>query len=441
MTMFLTKKHLSRRTVLKGGSAAVALPLLDAMVPAGVALARTAAAPKPRMAFVYFPHGAVMDQWTPKGEGPDFDLPPIIAPLKPFQDQLTIISGLENKSAIAAPVHAVTPGTWLSCVPPRISHDPYGGITADQIAAKYISQDTPLPSLEVGTEERGGEGSCDRNYGCSYGKTISFRDPSTPLPMEHNPRKLFQQLFGQGDTNEERAALAKENQSLLDLVSRDAGDLKRSLGARDRAMLDDYLTTVREIERRVEQLSARDLSKVNLPDAPSGIPSRFDEHIRLMYDMIALSFQASLTRVASFMMAAEVSNQPYNFIGISDAFHPLSHHANNPQKMQRLAQLQAWNTGEFAKFVKKLKDMPDGDGSMLDHSILLFGSNMSDSNLHNHFPLPTAIVGGGCGKLKGNRHLRYPDRTPISNVHLTLLDHVGVPIETLGDSTGKFAEV
>jgi hypothetical protein len=440
-TMFITKKHISRRTVLRGAGAAVALPLLDAMVPAGVALAKTAAAPRPHMAFVYFPHGAVMDQWTPKGEGADFDLPPIIAPLKPFQDQLTIISGLENKSAIAAPVHAITPGTWLSCVPPRISHDPYGGITADQIAAKHISQDTPMPSLEVGTEERGGEGSCDRNYGCSYGKTIAFRDPSTPLPMEHNPRKLFQQLFGQGDTNEERAALAKENQSLLDLVSRDAGDLKRSLGARDRAMLEDYLTTVREIERRVEQLSLRDMSKVNLPDAPAGIPSRFDEHIALMFDMIALAFQVNLTRVASFMMAAEVSNQPYNFIGISDAFHPLSHHANNPQKLQRLAQLQAWNTGEFAKFVKKLKEMPDGDGSMLDHSIVLFGSNMSDSNLHNHFPLPTAIVGGGCGKLKGNRHLRYPDRTPISNMHLTLLDHVGVPIETLGDSTGRFAEV
>jgi hypothetical protein len=440
-TMFLTKKFLSRRTLLKGSGYAVGLPLLDAMVPAGVALAKTAAAAKPRMAFVYFPHGAVMDQWTPKAEGANFDLPQIIAPLKPFQDQLTIISGLENKSAIAAPVHAITPGTWLSCVPPRISHDPYGGITADQIAAKHIGQDTPLPSLEIGTEERGGEGSCDRNYGCSYGKTIAFRDPSTPLPMEHNPRKLFQQLFGAGDTADERVALLKENRSLLDLVSSDANDLKRSLGARDRSMLEDYLTTVREIERRVEQLSSRDLSDVTLPDAPSGIPSRFDEHIRLMFDMMTLAFQANLTRVASFMMAAEVSNQPYSFIGISDAFHPLSHHANNPQKLQRLAQLQAWNTGEFAKFVKKMKEMPDGEGSMLDNSIILFGSNMSDSNLHNHFPLPTAIVGGGCGKLKGNRHLRYPDRTPLSNVHLTLLDHVGVSIESLGDSTGRFAEV
>jgi Protein of unknown function (DUF1552) len=439
--MFITRKHLSRRTVLKGTGAAVALPLLDAMIPAATALAATAAAPKPRMAFVYFPHGAVMDQWTPKKEGADFDLPQILAPLKPFQKQLTVISGLENRSAIAAPVHAITPGTWLSCVPPRISHDPYGGTTIDQIAAKHIGQTTPLPSIEVGTEERGGEGSCDRNYGCSYGKTISFRDPATPLPMEHNPRKLFQQLFGAGDTAQERELLAREDRSLLDLVSRDAATLKRQLGARDRAAVDDYLTTVREIERRAQQLSGRDLSAVNLPDAPSGIPSRFDEQMRLMFDMIALAFQANLTRVATFMMAAEVSNQPYNFIGISDAFHPLSHHANNAQKMERLARVQAWNTGEFARFVKKLQSLPDGDGNMLDNSFILFGSNMSDSNLHNHYPLPTAVVGGGMGKLKGNQHLRYAEKTPIANLHLTLLDRIGVPMEKLGDGSMKFAEV
>jgi hypothetical protein len=439
--MYITRKHLSRRTVLKGTGAAVALPLLDAMIPAATALAATAAAPKPRMAFVYFPHGAVMDQWTPKKEGADFDLPPIIASLKPFQKQLTVISGLENKSAIAAPVHAITPGTWLSCVPPRISHDPYGGTTIDQLAAKHIGQNTPLPSLEVGTEERGGEGSCDRNYGCSYGKTISFRDPATPLPMEHNPRKLFQQLFGAGDTAEERDLLAREDRSLLDLVTRDAADLKRQLGARDRAMVDDYLATVREIERRVQQLSSRDLSSVSLPDAPSGIPSRFDEQVRLMFDMIALAFQANLTRVATFMMAAEVSNQPYNFIGISDAFHPLSHHANNAQKMERLARVQTWNTTEFARFLQKLQGLPDGDGNMLDNSFVLFGSNMSDSNLHNHYPLPTAVVGGGMGKLKGNQHLRYAEKTPIANLHLTLLDRIGVPMEKLGDSSMKFAEV
>jgi hypothetical protein len=438
--MYITRKHLSRRTLLKGGGVAVALPLLDAMIPAATALAATAAAPKPRMAFVYFPHGAVMDKWTPTKEGADFELPPIISSLKPFQKQLTVISGLENKSAIAAPVHAITPGTWLSCIPPRISHDPYGGITIDQIAARHIGQDTPLPSLEVGTEERGGEGSCDRNYGCSYGKTISFRDPATPLPMEHNPRKLFQQLFGAGDTAQERELLSREDRSLLDLVSRDAADLKRQLGTRDRAMVDDYLTTVREIERRVQQLSSRDLSSVELPDAPSGIPSRFDEQMRLMFDMIALAFQANLTRVASFMMAAEVSNQPYNFIGISDAFHPLSHHANNAQKIERLARVQAWNTSEFARFIKKLQGLPDGEGSMLDNSLILFGSNMSDSNLHNHY-LPTALVGGGMGKLKGNQHLRFADKTPIANLHLTLLDRIGVPMEKLGDSTMKFVEI
>jgi hypothetical protein len=439
--MFITKKHLSRRAVLKGAGYAVSLPLLDAMIPAATALADTVAAPKVRMAFVYFPHGAVMNQWTPQKEGPDFDLPPIIAPLKPFQKQLTIISGMENKSAIAAPVHAITPGTWLSCVPPRISHDPYGGVTIDQIVAKQLGQDTPLPSLEVGTEERGGEGSCDRNYGCSYGKTISFRDPTTPLPMEHNPRKLFQQLFGAGDTADERVQLARESRSILDLVSREAGDLRRSLGVRDQAALDDYLATVREIERRVQQLEGRDLSKVQLPDAPAGIPSRFDEHVHLMFDLVALAWQANLTRVVSFMMAAEVSNQPYNFINIPDAFHPLSHHANNPAKLNNLAKVQAWNTGAFAKFVGKLQSLPDGEGNMLDNSILVFGSNMSDSNAHNHFPLPMAIVGGGAGKLKGNRHLRYPDKTPIANMHLTLLDRLGVPMESFGDSTLKFTEI
>jgi len=439
--MYITRKHISRRTVLKAAGYSVALPLLDAMIPAATALANTAAAPKLRMAFVYFPHGAVMGQWTPQKEGPDFDFPQIIAPLKPFQKQLTIISGMENKSAIAAPVHAITPGTWLSCVPPRISHDPYGGITIDQIAAKHIGQDTPLPTLEVATEERGGEGSCDRNYGCSYGKTIAFRDPATPLPMEHNPRKLFQQLFGAGDTADERVQLARENRSILDLVSSEANDLRRTLGVRDQAAMDDYLSTVREIERRVQQLSNRDLSDMKLPDAPAGIPSRFDEHIALMFDLIALAYQANLTRVVTFMMAAEVSNQPYNFIGIADAFHPLSHHANNPAKMANLAKVQAYNTGAFAKFVAKLQSLPDGENNMLDNSILLFGSNMSDSNLHNHFPLPTAIVGGGAGRLKGNRHLRYPDKTPIADMHLTILDRIGVPMESFGDSTMKFTEV
>jgi Protein of unknown function (DUF1552) len=439
--MFITKVHLKRRTVLKGLGACVGLPLLDAMIPAATALAQTAAAAQPRAIFVYFPHGAVMDKWTPGKEGADFDLPPIIASLAPFQKRLTIISGLENKSAIAAPVHAITPGTWLSCVPPRISHDPLGGVTIDQMAAQAIGQDTPIPSLEVATEEQGGEGSCDRNYGCSYGKTISFRTPSTPLPMEHNPRKLFQQLFGQGDNAEERAALGRENQSVLDLVRHDAADLSKTLGPRDQALLDDYLSTVREIERRVQKVAHRDLKGMQLPDAPAGIPTQFDEHMKLMFDMMALALQANLTRVMTFMMAAEVSNQPYTFIGVSDAFHPLSHHSNNAQKLDRLAKVQAFNTRMFAGFVKKLAEMPNGEGTMLDQSVILFGSNMSNSNLHDHFPLPTALLGGGCGKLKGNQHLRYPDHTPIANLHVALLNRMGIPTKSLGDSTGEFTEI
>jgi len=439
--MFITKKHLNRRTVLRGLGASVGLPLLDAMIPAATALAATAAAAKPRVGFIYFPHGAVMDKWTPKADGANFDCPDIIASLKPYQKHLTVITGLENKSAIAAPVHAITPGTWLSCVPPRISHDPYGGVTLDQIAAQKIGQDTTMPSLEVATEERGGEGSCDRNYGCSYGKTIAFSTPSTPLPMEHNPRKVFQQMFGQGDTAQERSALLRENASIIDLVRTDASDLSRTLGARDKALLSDYLDQVQEIQRRLEKMEHRDLSQMQLPDAPAGIPAAFDEHMHIMFELMALGFQANLTRVASMMMAAEVSNQPYTFIGINDAFHPLSHHANDPAKLVRLAKVQAFNTSVFARFIKRLAELPDGEGTMLDNSIILFGSNMSNSNLHDHYPLPTALLGLGGGRLKGNQHLRYPDRTPIANLHVALLNKIGIPTEKFGDSTGQLTEI
>lgn len=439
--MFITKKHLSRRTLLRGLGTSVALPLLDAMIPASTALAQTAANPVPHMGFIYFPHGAVMNKWMPEKVGSDFDLPQIIAPLEPFKDQLTIISGLENKPAIATPVHAITPGTWLSCVPPRVSHDPLGGITVDQLAAQYIGQDTALPTMEVATEEQGGEGSCDRSYGCSYGKTISFSTPSTPLPMEHNPRKLFQQLFGQGNTPEERRLLARENASLLDMVRGEAADLGKTLGARDNALLSDYLDTVREIERRVQKMEQRDLSHMTIPAAPNGIPNSFDDHIDLMFDMVALAYQANLTRIFSYMMAAEVSNKPYNFIGVADAFHPLSHHQNNAAKLDRLARVQTYHSEVFARFLTKLAEMPDGDGSMLDHSMILFGSNMSDSNLHNNYPLPTALVGGGCGAIKGNQHISFAEKTPIANLHLTLLERAGIDVGSFGDSTGLMSEI
>ncbi len=437
---FLTKKHLPRRTVLRGLGATIALPLLDAMVPAGTALAQTAARPQPKLGFIYFPHGAIMKEWTPKAVGREFDLPAVLAPLEPFKRYLTVVSGLENKHAYG-PTHAITPGTWLSSVPPRVSHDPYGGITADQIAAQQIGQDTPFPSLEVATEEPVGGGACDRNYGCSYGATISFRTPSTPLPMEFNPRKLFQRLFGQGDTAEERAALAAEYASLLDAIGERAAALEKRLGPQDRVVLRDYLESVREIERRVQKLEARDLSQIDLPDAPVGMPNSFDERLRLMFDIIALAFQAGLTRVVTFMMAAEVSNMTYNHVDVPDAFHALSHHQNNAAKLERLLRVQTYHSRVFADFVRKLAEMPDGEGSMLDHTILVYGSNMSDSNAHDHYPLPSAIVGGGCGAIRGHQHIMAADRTPVSNLMLTVLQRVGVEADSLGDSTGTFSEV
>jgi Protein of unknown function (DUF1552) len=437
--MFITKKHLSRRTFLRGAGVAVGLPLLDAMVPAWTALAQTAASPKPRMGFMYLPHGAIMEQWTPAAEGTGFELTPILKPLAPFRKQVTIVSGLENKPTIAPPVHALNPGTWLSCVTPRVGQDPNGGVTVDQIAAAHIGQDTPLPSLEVATEGRGGGGACDRNYGCSYGGTISFRTPTTPLPMEADPRKLFERLFGQGDTPQERKAIARQYSSLLDLVSQEAADLRRTLDAPDRARLGDYLESVREIERRVQKMEERDLTSLDLPDVPVG--TTFDQRLNLMFDMIALAYQANLTRVFSFMMAGEGSNVTYNHIGVSDAFHPLSHHQNDKSRKERLVKIQTYHTQALAKFLAKLAAMPDGDGSMLDHSILLYGSNMSNSNAHDEFPLPTLVVGGGCGKMKGGQHLKYADRTPLANLLLTLLDRAGIPVDKVGNSSGVFAEV
>jgi len=436
--MFNTKKYISRRTFLRGAGVAVGLPLLDAMIPASTALAQTAAKAVPHMGFIYFPHGAIMGQWTPAKEGTDFEITPILKPLEPFKKQLTIISGTANKQAYG-PVHALSPGTWLSCVRPRESQDPYGGITVDQVAAKHIGQDTPLPSLEVAVESGGSGGNCDRNFGCSYAATISFRTPSTPLPMEYNPRKLFERLFGQGDTPQERKIIAKQYASILDLIAEEAGDLQRKLDPQDRAMLSDYLESVREIERRVQKMEEHDLSKLDLPNVPPGTPA-LDDRLNLMFDMVALAYQANLTRIFTFMMAAEVSNMTYNHIGVSDAFHPVSHHQNDPKKMDVCAKIQTYNTSVFAKFLTKLQKTPDGDGSLLDHSIFLFGSNMSNSNAHNHDPLPAAVI-SGWKTIKGGQHLKYPEHTTLANVHVTLLDRAGIPAESHGDSTGKLSEV
>ena len=446
--MYVTKKHLPRRMVLRGIGASIALPLLDAMIPAATALAKTAAKPQPRLGFIYFPHGAVMDipghvvpdQWTPSAEGRGFPLSPILKPLADYQKYLTVISGLGNRPAESPSVHAITPATWLACVAPRKSHDPLMAPTADQIAAKYIGQDTPLPSIEFAVEKGGIDAACDATYGCIYSSTISFRTPTMPLPMEYNPRKLFQKLFGRGDSPTERVAISREYASVLDIVSEDAAAMKAVLGPADRAVFDDYLDSVREIERRISKLEESHVVSMDLPEVPVGTPP-FPEHLELNFDLMALAYQVNLTRVASFMITAEVSSMTYPQIGVRDAFHPLSHHQNDKAKLERLTKIQTYHSEMFAKFLKKLSDTPDGEGSLLDHSILLYGSNMSDSNIHNNFPLPTAILGGGCGTIKGNQHIRYPDHTPISDVLLTILHRAGVPIDSIGDSDRELTEI
>jgi len=448
--MFIKKKHLARRTFLRGAGVAVALPLLDAMVPAATALEKTAASARPRLGYFYLPHGAIMDNtphgaamdhWTPTATGRDFELKPILKPLETYKQYLTIVSGLDNRPGTSSAVHAINPGTWLTCVHPATGSGVQIGVSVDQIAASQIGQTTPFPSLELASEGKTGNASCDGNFGCGYSSTLSFRTPTTPLPMESNPRAVFERLFGRGANAAERKVISRENASMLDLVMAQAATLQRDLGARDRAVLNDYLESVREIERRIQIMDQRDLSALNVPDAPIGVLPDFDAQVKLMFDIIALSFQADLTRVVSFMMAAEATNRTYNHIGVSDAFHPLSHHGNDIEQMKRLVKIQTWHTQVFADFVGKLAKMPDGDGSMLDHAILLYGSNMSNSNLHDMFPLPEAVIGGGCGRIKGGQHLRYPDHTPLANLHVTLLDRAGVRVDSFGDSTGELSEI
>ena len=440
--MFITKKYLSRRTVLRGMGVTLSLPLLEAMIPAATALANTAAAPKPRLGFFYFPHGAIMEKWTPTAAGRDFEMSPILEPLSSYRNQLTIVSNIGNKPGESRAVHALVPATWLSCVHPKESLAPNMAPTVDQIAAQHIGQDTPYPSLEVATAQGHGVGSaCERGYGCSYSGTLSFRTASTPLPVESNPRQLFLRLFGQGDTPAERQFLAQQTASLLDMISSEAASLNRQLGAPDRATLSDYLESVREIERRVRNSEHGDVAKLQLPEVPGATSENFDEHLNLMFDLMALAYQGNLTRIQSFMIAPEVSEQTYTHIGVPDAFHALSHHANDEAKKARLVKIQRYHTQVFAKFVDKLAKMPDGDGSMLDHSLLLYGSNMSNSNAHNQYPLPTALVGRGCGRVKGGQHINFKERTPLANVLLTVLQRTGVPIEKVGDSTGAIAEV
>jgi hypothetical protein len=445
--MFITKKHIPRRAVLKAAGVTLGLPFLEAMVPAGTALAQTAAVPKLRTGFFYLPHGAIMgntahgpamDRWTPSGAGANFKLSPILASLEPYKKYVSSFGGLEN-AATAGSVHSFTPATWLSATRPDTGRArAHMATTLDQVIAKVIGQETRLPSIEVSSETTvqsaaGGGG--------SYA-TLSFRDAESPLPMEPNPRKVFLQLFGEGDTPQERASISHQTNSLLDLILDGTKSLQRDLGSSDKAVLDGYLDSVREIERRAQKAGASDLSGLTIPEAPVGELDAFPEQVKLMFDLIALAYQADLTRVASYIMVAEGTNRTYNHIGIPDSFHPVSHHANDLERINKLVKIQTWHLEQFAAFVKKLAETPDGAGTLLDHSIFMYGSNMSNSDRHDNYPEPNILVGGGAGRMKlGGQHIALAERTPIANLHLTLLQKVGVEREKFGDSTGTITGV
>jgi hypothetical protein len=435
--MFIFKKHISRRTVLKGTGVTLALPFLEAMVPAATALAQTAANPKMRAGFFYIPHGAVQhdtkfgpegDRWTPSGSGASFKLNTITGPLEPFKKYVSTIGNLDNPAG--AGVHTKNPGTWLNCSNPSI--------TIDQIVAKKIGQDTVLPSIEVSSETTTQQAA---GNGVSTASTVSFRDANTPLPMEYNPKKVFNSLFG-STTPKERVLNARESDSLLDLILDRTKTFQNQLGAADKVTLDEYLESVREIERRTSLIANIDISSMKIPERPVGKQDDFDKQVDLLFDLLAVAYQADITRVSTFIMVAEGTNQTYNHVGVPESFHPISHHANDPDRITALVKIQQWHMDRFAEFLKKMAATKDGDGTLLDHSIFLYGSNMGNSDKHSNWPIPTVVVGGGNGKMKlGGQHISPAQRIPLANVHLTLLNKFGIEQEKFADSNGTISEL
>ncbi len=441
--MILTKKALPRRTFLRTVGATMALPMLDAMIPAATAASKTPLGQAKRLGFVFMPMGCDESRWTPGSEGDLSQLSPILQSLEPVKDQLSVLTNMELANAYPGS-HATSNSSFLSAAKARHTegNDYYLGTTVDQVAAKQLGQHTQLPSLELSMDLMQTVGQCDNGYACVYQNNLSWSTPTTPLPAEAHPRMVFESLFGDGGSAQERQAALKERASLLDAFRQDVARLKRDLGAADRARMDDYLQTIREVERRIQQAEAS-VGDHPLPDLdrPIGVPAAYADHARLMFDLQCLAYQGDVTRVITFQLARETSNRTYPEIGVPDPHHPLSHHGNDPDKIARMAKINQFHVSLFSEYVQKLKATPDGDGSLLDSTLLLYGSGIGNPNIHDHTNLPTLVAGGAATGMRGHRHIRYHQPTPLANLHLSLLDRVGVRLDAFADSDGKLEEL
>jgi len=446
--VIISKLHMSRRTILRGFGAALALPVLDAMVPALTAAAGTAAAPVKRLGVFYVPNGMSMPYWFPKAEGPLAELPPTLKSLAAFKDRVLLCGGLADEPANRVKGggdHARSAGTFLTGVPYKLTSgaDVFGSVSMDQIVAKELSKQTQLGSLELGIESNAMLGSCDGGASCAYTNTIAWSDPTTPLPIENDPRAVFERLFGTSGSTDRGARLARieQDRSILDYVNEQLRRLQKQIGPQDKVRVDEYLTSVRDVERRIQMAEEQNARELPVVDQPIGIPADYQEHARLMMDMLALAYQTDLTRVSTFMLAKEVSGRSYPEIGVGDSHHPVSHHQDEPAKLERLHKINEYHFRQFAYLVDKLSKLPEADGTMLDHTVFLYGTGISDSNTHFHDDLPIAIVGGKSAGIKGGRYVRYPKGTPLTNMHLTILENMGVHPESIGDSTGKLSRL
>jgi len=436
--MVITKMALPRRTFIRGMGAALALPFLDAMVPAMSALSKAA----PRFAAIYCGNGANMLDWTPATEGVGFAFSRILKPLEAFRDRTLVFTGLDNFPATdqgdSGGQHPRAAPAFMSCVHPKQTEgaDVQAGTTIDQMIARQICRDSKLSSLELAVDRNDVVGACDHGYACAYMNSMSWKSPTMPLPSETHPRLVFERLFGSGDTAEERVARSQEDRSILDGVTQEIVQLRRKLGARDGVKLSEYLDAIRDVEQRIAKSESHN-SDFAVPERPVGVPETFREYAELMFDLQVLAFQADITRVTSFLMARENVNRSYGEIGLPEAHHSMSHHGNNPEKMAVFSKLNTYHVEALAYFLKKLQAIPDGDGTLLDHSIVLYGSGMSDGNTHNNYNVPVVVVGGRDQQITGNRHLVYPKGTPLANLSLSLMDKFGVNLEQFGDSTGE----